>query len=148
MEKRIDVGSLQPNAYKAMYELEKYLGKTILDAFTKELIKIRASQINGCAYCIQMHTEEARKLGESEQRIYALSAWKESPLFTSRERAVLSLTDEMTLIAKDGLSQDSYNAALQALGEDELAEAMMQIVTINAWNRIAVATAMKHDLQI
>ena len=145
MEERIDIVSLEPNAYKAMLGLEAYLGETTLDAPTKELIKIRASQINGCAYCIHMHTEEARKLGESEQRIYALSAWKESPLFTERERAVLSLTDEMTLIANDGLSQDSYEAARQALGDNALAEAMMQIVTINAWNRWAVATAMKHD---
>ncbi len=145
MEKRIDIGSLEPNAYKAMLGLEAYLSETTLDAPIKELIKIRASQINGCAYCIHMHTEEARKLGESEQRIYALSAWKESPLFTDRERAVLSLTDEMTLIANDGLSHGSYEAARQALGDNGLAEAMMQIVAINAWNRWAVATAMKHD---
>ena len=144
MENRIDISNLEPNAYKAMFGLEKYLSGTTLDAVTKELIKIRASQINGCAYCIQMHTNEARRLGESEQRIFALSAWRESPLFTDRERAVLSLTDEMTLIAKDGLSQGSYEAVLQALGENALAEAMMQIVTINAWNRIAVATAMQH----
>ena len=144
MGKRIDIRNLEPNAYNAMFGLEKYLSGTTLDAVTKGLIKIRASQINGCAYCIQMHTEEARKLGESEQRIFALSAWRESPLFTDRERAVLSLTDEMTLIAKDGLSQGSYEAVLQALGENALAEAMMQIVTINAWNRIAVATAMQH----
>lgn len=142
MKKRIDVNTLEPNAYKAMFGLEKYLSTTTLDARLKELIKIRASQINGCAYCIQMHTESARKMGESEQRIYALSAWKESPLFSDQERAVLLLTDEMTLIADNGLSKDCYAAALQALGENTLAEAMMQIVTINAWNRIAVATAM------
>jgi AhpD family alkylhydroperoxidase len=132
MEKRIDIVGLEPNAYKAMMGLEAYLGETTLDASTKELIKIRASQINGCAYCIQMHTEEARRLGETEQRIYALSAWKESPLFTDRERAALSLTDEMTLIADDGLSHSSYEAARQALGDNALAEAMMQIATINA----------------
>lgn len=145
MKKRIDINTLEPNAYKAMFGLEKYLSTTTLDAPIKELIKIRASQINGCAYCIQMHTESARKMGESEQRIYALPAWKESPLFSDQERAVLSLTDEMTLIADNGLSKDCYEAALQALGENTLAEAMMQIVTINAWNRIAVATAMQHD---
>lgn len=144
MTKRIDINALEPNAYKAMFGLEKYLSTTTLDALTKELIKIRASQINGCAYCIQMHTEAARKIGEAEQRIYALSAWKESPLFSDRERAVLLLTDEMTLISQSGLSKNSYEAALQALGENALAEAMMQIVTINAWNRIAVATAMQH----
>lgn len=145
MKKRIDINTLEPNAYKAMFGLESYLSTTTLDARIKELIKIRASQINCCAYCIQMHTASARKMGESEQRIYALSAWKESPLFTDQERAVLSLTDEMTLIADNGLSKECYEAALQALGENALAEAMMQIVTINAWNRIAVATAMQHD---
>lgn len=92
-----------------------------------------------------MHTEAARKLGESEQRIYALSAWKESPLFTDKERAVLSLTDEITLITNNGLNKDCYEQALQALGENVLAEAIMLIVTANAWNRIAVATAMQHE---
>ncbi len=145
MKKRIDINTLEPNAYKAMFGLEKYLSTTTLDALIKELIKIRASQINGCAYCIQMHTESARKMGESEQRIYALSAWKESPLFSDQERAVLSLTDEMTLIADNGLSEECYEAALQALGENTLAEAMMQIVAINAWNRMAIATAMQHE---
>jgi len=145
MENRINIDNLQPDAYKAMFGLEKYLSSTTLDAAAKVLIKIRASQINGCAYCIQMHTEEARKLGELEQRIYALSAWRESPLFTDKEKAVLLLTDEMTLIANNGLRQESYEQALQALGENELAEAMMQIATINAWNRMAVATSMRHE---
>lgn len=84
-------------------------------------------------------------MGESEQRIYALSAWKESPLFSDKERAALSLTEEMTLIATSGLSDESYEAALHELGEHALAEAMVQIVTINAWNRIAAATKMRHD---
>jgi len=145
MENRINIMKLEPNAYKAMFGLEEYLATTTLDPVTKELIKIRASQINGCAYCIQMHTDAARKIGESEQRLYALSAWKESPLFTDKERAVLSLTDEITLISKNGLSKDSYERALQALGENALAEAIMMIVTANAWNRIGIATAMRHE---
>jgi len=145
MEKRINIMSLEPNAYKAMLGLEQYVSSTTLDALTKELIKIRASQINGCAYCIQMHSEEARKLGESEQRVYALSAWRESPLFTDKEKAVLSLTDEITLIANNGLSKECYEQALQALGENALAEAIMLIVTANAWNRIGVSTAMRHE---
>lgn len=145
MEQRIDIRALEPSAYKAMFELEKYLSDTVLSTQIKELIKIRASQINGCAYCIQMHTEAARKMGESEQRIYALSAWKESPLFSDQERAVLSLTEEMTLIATSGLSDESYKAALEVLGEHALAEAMVQVVTINAWNRIAAATKLQHD---
>ncbi len=145
MEDRIKIGELEPNAFQAMFGLEKYLGAVDLDPRLKELIKIRASQINGCAYCIQMHTEQARKQGETEQRIYALSAWKESPLFTEKERAVLALTEEVTEIRKVGLSSAAYGKALEALGENGLAQALMQIVAINAWNRMAVATHMRHE---
>jgi len=104
MKTRININDLEPDAYTAMFGLEKYLGSTGLDPALKELVKIRASQINGCAFCIQMHTEQARKLGETEQKIYALPAWQESPLFTDTERAVLALTDEITLISDQGLS--------------------------------------------
>ncbi len=145
MKKRIDISQLEPNAYKVMFGLEKYLGGTALRTNLKDLIKIRASQINGCAYCIQMHTEEALKQGETEQRLFALSAWKESPLFSEIERAVLSLTEDVTLISEGGLSSENYDAALSALGEKTLAQAIMQIVTINAWNRMAVATHMVHE---
>jgi len=145
MENRINIISLEPKAYTAMLGLEEYLSNSTLDILTREMIKIRASQINSCAYCIQMHAEQARELGETEQRIYALSAWRESPLFTDRERAVLSLTDEITLLANNGLSKEVYEQALQILGENVLAEAIMQVVTANAWNRIAVATAMRHE---
>ena len=145
MKKRLDISQLEPNAYKVMFGLEKYLGGTALRTNLKDLIKIRASQINGCAYCIQMHTEEALKQGETEQRIFALSAWKESPLFSEIERAVLSLTEDVTLISEGGLSSENYDAALSALGEKTLAQAIMQIVTINAWNRMAVATHMVHE---
>ena len=145
MNKRIDIIQLEPNAYKAMLGLEKYLGGTELKVRLKELIKIRASQINGCAYCIQMHTEEALKEGETEQRIFALSTWKESPLFSETEKAILALTEEVTFISERGLSSKSYDAALSALGERTLAQAIMQIVTINAWNRMAEATHMIHE---
>ena len=145
METRININDLEPDAYKAMFGLEKYLSKSDLSALLKELIKIRASQINGCAYCIQMHTEAARKMGETEQRIYALSAWRESSLFSDEERAVLALTEEVTLIAGSGLSSDTYHAALSHLGEDTLAQCLMQIVTINAWNRMAVSTHLRHE---
>lgn len=145
MEKRIAIRQLEPNAYQAMYGLEKYLMDIDLDASLKELIKIRASQINSCAYCIQMHTEVALKHGETAQRIFALSAWKESPLFDEKERAVLALTEEVTLISVNGLRSETYSSALSALGENVLAQAIMQIVTINAWNRIAVATHMVHE---
>jgi len=144
MENRIDISQLEPNAYKAMFGLEKYLGGVELDPTLKELIKIRASQINGCAYCIQMHTEQAIKQGESVQRIFALSAWKDSPLFTDEERVVLRVTDEVTLIADSGLGTETYEMALGKLGENVLTQCIMQIVTINAWNRMAIATHMRH----
>ena len=115
-----------------------------LDSRVRELVKIRASQLNGCAYCIEMHTAAARKLGESEQRIYALSAWRESPLFSDTERAVLALADEVTLISEDGLSDETYGRALEHLGEHGTAQCIMQIVTINAWNRMAVSTRLSH----
>ena len=104
MSQRINIQALEGDAYTAMFGLEKYLSRSSVDASLRELIKIRASQINGCAYCIQMHTEQARKAGETEQRIYALAAWQESPLFNDTERAVLALTDEVTRIADGGLS--------------------------------------------
>lgn len=145
MENRINISDIEPGAYQAMLGLEKYIESVILDPGLKELIKIRASQINGCAYCIQMHAEQARKSGETENRIYALSAWKESPLFNELERAVLGVTEEVTLISENGLSKSTYANALSLLGENGLAQCIMQVVTINAWNRIAVATSMKHE---
>ena len=117
MNSRINIQGLEPDAYQAMFRLEKYLGSTDLNPQLKELVKIRASQINGCAYCIQMHTAQARKQGETEARIYALSAWRESPVFTEQERAVLALTEEVTTISEHGLSTETYEGALEALGE-------------------------------
>lgn len=137
---RIDIKALEPNSYKAMLGLEQYVRNSQIDSKLRELIKIRASQINGCAYCIDMHTQEALKLGESQRRIFALSAWKESPLFTEEERAVLQLTEEVTLISKDGVSDETYNGVLKVFGENVLAQIIMQIIVINSWNRIAVAT--------
>jgi AhpD family alkylhydroperoxidase len=140
MEKRIDIKALEPNAYKAMSGLEQYIRSSKLPPLLREMIKIRASQINGCAYCIDMHTQEALKLGENQRRIFALSAWKESPLFTEEERAVLQLTDEVTMISKDGLSNETYNKVLKFYDENELALIIMQVIIINSWNRIAIST--------
>ena len=144
MQKRINIKALEPNAYKAMSALKEYMRNAQIDPAHRELIKIRASQINGCAYCIQLHTTEARKAGESEQRIYALSAWWESPLFSEEERTLLKLTEEVTLISEGGVSDETYERALQYFDENVLAQIIMQIVTINAWNRIAVSTHMVH----
>ncbi len=106
MNERINITVLESQAYKAIFGLDKYLGGTDIDPSSKELIKIRASQINGCAFCIQMHTEQARKQGEAEQRIYALSAWRESPLFTEAERVVLAMPEEITLISVHGVLKE------------------------------------------
>jgi AhpD family alkylhydroperoxidase len=140
MEKRIDIKVLEPKAYKAMSDLEQYIRGSKLPPSLREMIKIRASQINGCAYCIDMHTQEALKLGEKQRRIFALSAWKESPLFTEEERVVLQLTEEVTLISKHGVSDETYNNVLKFYGENELAQIIMQVVIINSWNRIAIST--------
>ena len=140
MDKRINIKELEPNAYKAMSGLEQYIRSSKLPPLLREMIKIRASQINGCAYCIDMHTQEALKLGENQRRIFALSAWKESPLFTEEERAVLQLTEEVTLISKDALSDETYNKVLKFYGENEFAQIIMQVIIINMWNRMAVST--------
>ncbi|EGQ8090647.1 carboxymuconolactone decarboxylase family protein [Vibrio vulnificus] len=145
MAKRINLAQVQPQALTAMLGIENYLADTALSTELKELIKIRASMINGCAYCIQMHTTEALKNGIAQQKLFALSAWKESPLFDEAERAVLHLTDDMTKIADAGVSDSVYQTSLELLGEERLAQAMMQIIMINAWNRFALATEMMHE---
>lgn len=145
MNKRVVVREVEPKAYEAMLGLEKYLAKTSLDASLKELIKIRVSQINGCAYCINLHTTDARNMGETEQRIYALSAWRETPYFTKTERVVLALAEEITFISK-GVSDKTYQEASEMLDEHTLSQAIIAIVTINAWNRIAVSTHQQPEL--
>lgn len=143
--KRIKMHEVAPEAYKIMLKLETYLHNTSLSAIEKELIKIRASQINGCAYCLNMHTRDARKLGETEQRIYLLNVWYETELYTESERIILSLTEEITRISDGGVSQETYQKAESLLGKEKLAEVIMAIVTINAWNRIGVSTLLPLD---
>ncbi|TKC59114.1 carboxymuconolactone decarboxylase family protein [Pedobacter hiemivivus] len=143
MEKRIDINEIQPQAYKAMYALEGYLATTELSKTQKELIKIRASQINGCAFCIDMHTKDALKHGETTQRIFLLNAWREADLFTEEEKVILAMTEEITLIHNQGLSAETYKKATEFFNENNIAQIIMAIVTINAWNRIAISTEMK-----
>jgi AhpD family alkylhydroperoxidase len=140
MHKRISIKEIDPEAYKAMLVLEEYGTHSGVKENLKELIKIRASQINKCAYCIDMHTEDAMKAGESERRTFALSAWQESHLFSEGERAALQLTEEVTLIGKHGVSDGTYNSCINIFGEKITAALIMQIVIINAWNRIAVSS--------
>ena len=144
-QKRINIQDLERNSYKAMLTMDSYVKNFQMPKFFRELINIRASQINGCAYCIDMYTEEALALGEIGRRIFALSAWKESPLFSEEERAALQLTEEMTLISKNGVSDETYEKVLKFFGERVLAQIMMQIVMINSWNRIAISTHQVFD---
>jgi AhpD family alkylhydroperoxidase len=137
---RTSIKELEPKAYSAMIVLEQYIRHTGLDPALCELIKIRASQINGCAYCLDMHTSEAIKAGETARRIFALSAWKESPLFTEKEQAALQLTEEVTLISANGVTDETYQKAIALFGEQVVAQLIMQVVIINSWNRIAVST--------
>jgi AhpD family alkylhydroperoxidase len=140
MNKRISIKELEPAAYDAMMTLENYTKNSDIDPLIKELIKTRASQINGCAYCVDMHTEDAIKLGESARRLFALAVWKESHLFSEGERAVLQLTEEVTLLSKEGVTDETYDRVVSIFGEKVTAQLIMQIVVINAWNRITVPT--------
>ena len=139
MNKRLNVKQVNPSAYKAMLAFDAWSESTAISTVHRDLIKIRASQINGCTYCIDMHALEAREHGETERRIYALTSWRETPFFTEEEKAVLALTEEATLIA-NRVSDETYNNAVQLLGEKYVADVLMAIIVINAWNRIGVAT--------
>ena len=142
MKPRIVIPKVAPEAYQVMLGLEKYIATTSITPVLKELIKIRASQVNGCAYCINMHTADACKLGVTELRIYLLSAWREADVYTDEEKAVLALTEEVTLISNH-VSEETYENAAKYYDEKSLAEIIMMIITINAWNRIGIATGMR-----
>ncbi|HTT27736.1 MAG TPA: carboxymuconolactone decarboxylase family protein [Solirubrobacteraceae bacterium] len=141
---RIDFDTHAAAFAKALAHLDhtatKQLDKVEFDQLLRELVRVRASQINGCAYCIDMHTKDARAAGESEQRLYALSAWRETPFFTDRERAALAFTEAVTLLARDHVPTESYEAVAEHFTEDEVAALISLIVTINAWNAIGVST--------
>ncbi|MCE7042463.1 carboxymuconolactone decarboxylase family protein [Dyadobacter sp. CY312] len=141
MSTRINIQKVNPEAYKAMLGLEKFIESTSLTRAHKELIKIRASQVNGCAFCLDMHTKDARKAGETEQRIYTLSAWRDTNFFTEEEQAILALTEEVTLISNH-VKDETYERAVKILGEKYLSEVIMAIITINAWNRIGITTKL------
>lgn len=139
---RINVKDIEPNAYQAMMTLENYGQTCDLDPLLKELLKMRASQINGCEYCLDMHTEDALNIGENPERIFALSAWRESHLFSEKERVLLQFTEEITKIRENGVADETYNRTISNFGEQITAQIIMLIVTINAWNRIAVSTRL------
>ncbi|HKT22874.1 MAG TPA: carboxymuconolactone decarboxylase family protein [Nitrososphaerales archaeon] len=139
MNARLDYKKAAPGAVKAMLELEKYVDSGSLDSGLLDLVKIRASQLNGCAWCLDMHTKDARASGESEQRIYALSSWREAPFFTKRERAALSWAEAVTLVAREGVPDDVFEAARRQFSQRELVDLTMAVVAINGWNRLNVA---------
>lgn len=142
---RINLSKVDAEAYEAMLGLEKYLAQSGLDKTLYELIKTRASQINGCAFCINMHTRDAIELGETAQRLFLLDAWRETELFSDKERSVLELTEAMTLITKGHVSDEIYSNAAAHLTPNELAAVIMAVVAINGWNRIAITTRMPLD---
>jgi AhpD family alkylhydroperoxidase len=145
MEQRLNLPELDPKAFQVMLGIEKYLAKSGLDKKLQELIKIRASQINGCAFCLNMHTRDALKIGETAKRIFLLNAWKETDLFTENEKAVLALTEAITLIANGPVSDEVYNSAKVYFTDKELAVIIMAIVAINSWNRITITSRTPLD---
>lgn len=136
---RIDLDALMPGFSAAMDTLDA-ASRSHLDPSIAELVRIRASQINGCAYCVDMHTKDARAAGETEQRVYALPVWRETPFFTERERAALAFAEAVTTVSDGHVPDAVYSEAARQLSDDELAGLVAVLVTINAWNRIGVAT--------
>lgn len=137
MKQRINYQKVAPEALKGMFELEKYVNSA-LESSLIHLIKLKASQINGCAYCIDMHTKDARKAGETEQRLYALSAWRETDFYSDRERAALEWTEALTLISSNEISDSLFDTVRKHFDEKEMVALTTAVNAINSWNRIAI----------
>jgi len=136
---RIDVAKVNPAVYQAVSALQKYVDQSGLDAKLRDLIKIRASQINGCAYCLAMHTREARKLGETEERMQLLNAWREAPVYSERERAALGWIEAITLVTQGHVPDEAFEAVRKQFSEKETVDLTAAAIAINTWNRIAIA---------
>jgi AhpD family alkylhydroperoxidase len=136
---RLNYFKAAPGGLNIMREFEKYLHECGLEQSLIELVKMRSSQINGCAYCIEMHSKDARAAGETEQRLYGLSAWRETPFYTDRERAALAWTESLTLISTNGVPDELYEPTLQHFSEQELVNLTLVVTTINTWNRLAIS---------
>jgi len=139
MKPRMNYFQTAPETVNALLALEKQVTSSGLEQSLIELVKIRASQINGCAYCIHMHTQDARKHGETEQRLYLLNAWREAPVYTERERAALAWTEAVTLISETHAPDDVYEQVRAQFSEAETVNLTMLVATINAWNRLAIS---------
>lgn len=139
---RLDLYKLWPEGGRAMYAFDKAVAASGLEPTLLELLKMRASQLNRCAYCIDMHTKDARVVGETDQRLHALSAWRETPFFSDRERAALALTEAITLVADGHVPDDVFDEAARHFSEDELAKLTYAVVVINGWNRLAITARL------
>jgi AhpD family alkylhydroperoxidase len=139
MQTRLDYGKAAPGSVQAMYKLQKYVDASGLEHSLLELIKTRVSQINGCAFCIDMHTKDARAAGETEQRLYGLNAWREAPYYTERERAALAWAEVITLISQTHAADADYEAARAQFSDEDLVKLTMAVIAINGWNRLAIA---------
>ena len=139
MQQRIDVTKVSPAAYKAVAALQAYVDQSGLDAKLRELIKIRVSQINGCAFCLAMHTRDARKLGETDERMHLLDAWREAPFYSPRERAALAWVEAITLVTQGHIPDEVFETVRKHYSEKEIVDLTAAAVAINTWNRIAIA---------
>lgn len=139
MQQRFDYAKVSPGAYHAMLGLEHYLHQSGLEESLLHLIKLRASQINGCAYCLDMHWKDLKSIGEADQRLYELDAWEECPFYTDRERAALAWTDAVTRVADSRVPDTLYEEVRKHLSEKEIADLTVAVATINAWNRLAIS---------
>jgi AhpD family alkylhydroperoxidase len=139
METRLSAQKAAPEVYKAMLALEAAVKATGLDTNLLDLVKLRASQINGCAFCIDMHSKDLRTSGETEQRLYLLDAWREAPFYTERERAALAWTEAVTLITSGHVPDEVYEQARRQFSDDELTKLTLAVVAINGWNRFSIA---------
>ncbi|PYV13315.1 MAG: carboxymuconolactone decarboxylase [Acidobacteria bacterium] len=139
MQERINVVKVAPELTKALLGLEQYIRGSGLEAPLLELVRMRASQINGCAYCLDMHSKDARAAGETEQRLYGLDAWREAPYYTDRERAALAWTEAVTLVSQGHVPDDVYQLARKEFSEKELVDLTAAVAAINAWNRLAIS---------
>ena len=138
-DQRIPYSKIAPDGVANLGNLEKYIKSTGLEPELVELVKLRASQINGCAYCIDMHTKDARSLGESEQRLYGVIAWRETPFYTERERAALAWTEAVTKISEDQVPDEVYDQVRKHFSEKELVDLTLAVIAINSWNRLAIS---------
>lgn len=139
MEPRIEYGKVAPGVFTAMRGLEEYVHQSGLEPSLVEMVKLRASQINGCAYCIDMHTKDARARGETEQRLYELVAWRETPFYSERERAALAWTEAVTRVSETHVPDDVYEQARAQFSEKELVDLTLAAIAINGWNRLAIS---------